>query len=227
MTKEQIKKYSSRISELRTEGRFIASLEKPTKQPNIKTIQDSDKLIKWFTNVENIISVMFHKSNFQYQTFLTLKNKKTYYSSVVMEICGLLDGIKNDIDSGFLYKHELILSAQLFENVLDQSKELLKKDYLRASIVLLRVVVEGCLRKLCENNEIEILKENKRSYKSANDLNIELKKTGIYDEARSKEIQSWLDFGNKAAHPNEIDTEKERIENIIKNIELFTDELLK
>lgn len=164
MTKDQILKYSERISVLIEEGKVLITLERPTKQPHIKTIQAGDRLLKWLVNVENIISVMFNKTDFRYNAFLTLNSKKTFYSSVVKEICGLLDGIKNDINSGFLYRRDLLLSAQLFENVLDQSKELLKKDYLRASIVLLRVVVEGCLRKLCENNEIEILKENKKNY---------------------------------------------------------------
>jgi len=44
MTQEHIKKYASRIYELISEGRYIATLEKPTKQPNIKTIYYSPKI---------------------------------------------------------------------------------------------------------------------------------------------------------------------------------------
>ncbi len=215
------KKYLNRVKELIKEGQEVAKLEKPTKKnPEIKTIQDGDRLKKWLTNVENIINVIFRENDFQFKTFQKLKEKKTYYSSTVREIYGFLEGIADDIEKGLLFKHEFLIAGEIFENILEQAKELNTKGYKDAAAVMVRVIVENALKKLAQK---EGIKTKQKAFEILN----ELKKKWKLDKAKCNEINSWLQLGNWAAHGDFKKYKKKRIEKLISDVEYFLNDEFK
>ena len=126
-----------------------------------------------------------------------------------------------DLEKGLITKFSNIITLDLFDDLLEQASELRthKIDPLnRASCVLTRIVLEDSLKKLCDNNNLQ-LKTNKAS--EANDA---LKKANIYPKPQWRIIQGWLDIGNEAAHPNggfQSITETQ-IDNMIKGVKEFS-----
>ncbi|OQY47819.1 MAG: hypothetical protein B6242_04160 [Anaerolineaceae bacterium 4572_78] len=106
--------YAERIKELIEEGQVIATLEKPTKKPGIKTIQDNYRLQKWLTNVEQIVKTTFGQNSLQFQNLSELLKGSTYYASAVRGITGLLAGALEDLEKGFLLEKEILIAGEIF-----------------------------------------------------------------------------------------------------------------
>ena len=129
---------------------------------------------------------------------------------------------RDDLKSSLISHLSNIVSVDIFNNLIDQATQLRENNtepLNRAACVLTRIVLEDTLLKLCKNKGIS-LSNNKASI-----ANNELKRNNIYGQAKWREIQSWLDIGNKAAHPNpefkminEID-----MDNMINNVKRFTE----
>lgn len=209
------KKYVTQIQELISEGNELIKLEKPTlKAPNLKTIQEQDRLQAWVTNVQNILLAVFGETAVQFEDFLKLKQQKLYYASTVKGIYGLLQGHLQDLEKGLLYRYDFLVSGELFDNLLDQADELCENNYKDAAAVMARVVVENALKKLAEKNSLS-------TKHPAAKLNEALKEKGVIDKARYSEISSWLQIGNASAHGDLATYDQARVKKTINDIRIF------
>ncbi len=207
--------YKETLIELYNEGLELILLEKPTiKNPDLKTIQDQERLIKWITSTQNVILSIFNVSSIQFSDFQKLKEKKIFYASTIKEVCGFLKSILLDLEKGLLFKFEFLVAGELYQNVLEQAKTLVNNGYKDAASVLARTVVENALKKLAERANIPL-------NNPASSLNDKLKEQNLLDSPRHLEIKSWLLIGNSSAHGNFEEFSKERIEQMISNISNF------
>lgn len=129
---------------------------------------------------------------------------------------------KDDLERGLIDNLSNIVSIDIFSNLIDQATQLRENNtepLNRAACLLTRLVLEDTLFKLCNNKGI-ILSSDKASV-----ANIELKKNNIYGMAKWREVQSWLDIGNMAAHPDpDFNTiTEDDMDNMIKNVKIFTE----
>ncbi len=209
-------KYKEEILELIKKGKELKKFEKPTKNPNIRTVQAGDKLTEWLTNVENIVNIIFNKGQFQFDNFQIIKQKKTYYFSTIQEIYGFLQGILNDINNGLLIDLSSRLTTKISSNIIDNAKELNNNNYSLASAIYTRIAIETHLKSVAEQNSIN-------PKQPASKLKDEIYKKGIFDKHERSKIQSWLDFGNYAAHglPEFNNYNKSQINDLISEIERF------
>ena len=76
---------------------------------------------------------------------------------------------------------------------------LLKDGYKDAAAVITGGVLEDSLRKLANANSISILKSNGKQ-KTIDPLNQDLYSNGVYDKLINKQITTWADVRNNAAH---------------------------
>ena len=172
-------------------------------------------------NYEYFIENIFSKISSQPQ-FIS-RYKKVDKLKVYLEA---FKAFRDDLNVGIITSLSNIISVDLFNNLIDQAIQLRENNtepLNRAACVLTRIVLEDTLLKLCKNNEISLL------HQKASIANEELKRSTIYGQAKWREIQSWLDIGNSAAHPdpafNRI-TESD-IDNMINKVKEFAGSYLR
>ncbi|MBK3645935.1 hypothetical protein JHN46_35460 [Streptomyces sp. MBT33] len=57
--------------------------------------------------------------------------------------------------------------------------------------------------------------------KKADTMNADLKKAGVYDGLRQKQITAWMDLRNKAAHGNYGDYDNDEVRQFIDGVQAF------
>ncbi|MFM9952185.1 MAG: hypothetical protein ACKV1O_29915 [Saprospiraceae bacterium] len=118
-------------------------------------------------------------------------------------LCRLLEQFRNYVDRGWAGGLHSLISAEIFGNFLEMAEYLLSEGYKDPSAVIIGSTLESHLRDLCNNNEIPITKvdnSGKSQPIKANQMNIELTKSGVYSSLENKSVLAWLDLRNKAAH---------------------------
>ncbi len=101
---------------------------------------------------------------------------------------------QEDFDGGLLNSIKTLVQAEIFDNELEQAKELLTNGYYVPSAIIAGVVLETSLRELCTSNGITIGKLDK--------MNADLAKIGLINKLRQKRITAIADIRNNAAHGN-------------------------
>ena len=108
---------------------------------------------------------------------------------------GVLEAARVDYLQGFMADHKLLVSAEVFSDLLVQAEVLLDHDYKDAAAVIIRAVLEDGIRRLCESHKIEVGKRD-----TIQQLNERLYKEGVYSALQHKEIIAKAEIGNCAAH---------------------------
>lgn len=110
-------------------------------------------------------------------------------------IKGILEAARTDYLQGFMVDHKLLLSAEVFTDLLVQAEVLLEHDYKDAAAVIVRAVLEDGLRRLCAVHKVEADKRD-----TLQQLNEKLYKQHAYNLLLHKEIVAKAQIGNDAAH---------------------------
>ena len=110
-------------------------------------------------------------------------------------ITGVLIALRDAVDHGLLTSLESRLRANIHEDFLAQSLDLLNADYHVAAMVLIGGVIEDHLQKLVQTQELTLPKQG--SISKYNDL---LRNNNVYNQPMWRRIQSIGDFRNDAAH---------------------------
>ncbi len=108
---------------------------------------------------------------------------------------GVLTAAMTDYREGFMSDAKLLVSAEVFTDLLVQAEVLLDHDYKDAAAVLIRAVLEDGIRRLCKANRIETEKRE-----TLQQLNEKLYKVHAYTALVHKEIIAKAEVGNCAAH---------------------------
>lgn len=117
----------------------------------------------------------------------------------ILEVNGALESIIYELENGLLSNIRKLLQADIFSDFLEMGEHLLKEGYKDASAVIIGSVLEDTLRKLCVSNEIDTINSNGKSL-TIDPLNSELTKKEVYNRLVQKQITSWADLRNNAAH---------------------------
>lgn len=108
---------------------------------------------------------------------------------------GVLLAARTDYAQGFIADHKLLISAEVFTDLLVQADVLLDHHYKDAAAVIIRAVLEDGIRRLCEAYKIEAGKRD-----TIQQLNEKLYKEHVYTALIHKEIIAKAEIGNCAAH---------------------------
>lgn len=193
------------------------------------------RVIYIITSIQNILNTVYSGEvpdylNYEYfieHVFPKISSQPEYISRYkkIDKLVVYLETFKafiDDLESGLISHLSNIISVNIFSGLIDQATQLRENNtepLNRAACVLTRIVLEDTLLRLSRNNSLTLSNEK------ASIANDELWKKNVYGQAKWREIQSWLDIGNKAAHPNtefmtisEID-----IDNMINNVRRFNE----
>ena len=117
----------------------------------------------------------------------------------VADVVGILKAVQHDIKSGMLANFRSLIQAEVFADFLDMAEHLLRETYKDAAAVLLGAVLEDSLRKVANVNAVSILNPKGKSL-TIDPLNVALAKKGVYNALVQKQITSWANLRNDAAH---------------------------
>lgn len=171
-------------------------------------------LIQWGTSVLSLLKVSCGKESEHYKLFSTYEQDLHEGTFQVFErLLAVFNAAYEDYKGGFLVEIKALIHAEIFENELDQARELLEKNYLAAAAVIAGTVLETALRELCDRNNIPYGKINK--------MNADLVKVNAYNLFKSKKITALADIRNNAAHGNHNEYNGNDVQNLIKDIEDF------
>lgn len=122
---------------------------------------------------------------------------------------GVIKGVQHGFEMGLLAEFRGLVQADIFADFLEMGEYLLGEDYKDAAAVIIGTVLENTLRKLAEANGIATRKLKGKPL-TIEPLNIECAKAGVYDRLVQKQVTSWGDLRNKAAHGryNEYDADQ-------------------
>lgn len=122
----------------------------------------------------------------------------------------IMKGAKEEIERGFLYKLEHLISSDFFDSITEQAGYLLKSGFKDVAAVLGRVVIENTLRDLAKRETITVPEKIKLS-----DLNQLLRKEGVYAKNVWRTIDAQIDIGNYAAHGHFDKYDTKSVENML------------
>ncbi|MRG90313.1 DUF4145 domain-containing protein [Polyangium spumosum] len=121
-------------------------------------------------------------------------------------LLGIICGLSDDYDNGLLDSMFARMEAEIAADYLGQAEALLKEgqpgkhDHVPAA-VLIGAILEKTLRDLCRRQSPPIpLVTPAGGPKMLNGLIDELKKAGVFNELRAKQLRHWADVRNAAAH---------------------------
>ena len=124
----------------------------------------------------------------------------------VLKCIAIIEAFKESFEKGFFDDITIAIRADVTSSYLGQAEELLREgktgQYAHIpAAVLAGAVLERNLRDLCERQEPPVpTKTHKGEYLTLNPLIDGLKKSGLYNELKAKQLRAWADIRNDAAH---------------------------
>lgn len=140
-------------------------------------------------------------------------------------LLGIVEGTYHDYQIGLLNNVRDLLRAEIFGDFLEMGEYLLKKDYKDAAAVIIGSVLEDALRKLAEKNRINIKRDN-GDLKTIEPLNQDIYKAEVYDKLILKQITTWGNLRNSAAHGHYDDYDEKEVHMMLEFVEKFCSEFI-
>jgi hypothetical protein len=136
------------------------------------------------------------------------------YYRHVSELVGILKGVQHEIKSGLLTDLRRLLQAEIFADFLEMAEHLLSEGYKDASAVLLGGVLEDSLRKLANSKGVTITSPAGKPL-TIDPLNVALAKAGAYNALVQKQVTTWANLRNDAAHGQFVKYEAEQVRQML------------
>ncbi len=199
-------------------------------EPAYKKI-DPEKFVEWRTKAVTLLTLVVPKGHVHWPTAKGLAEDGSY--ECLRSSVSFLRGIKDDLEKGFLDDIVGAIEAEIACDYMGQAARLLeeghrgKHDYVPAA-VLAGAVLENALRKLCEQQQPPIAqKAPNGAHKTLAPLIDDLKKAGIFNEAKAKQLRAWADIRNLAAHGEFNQFKRTDVEAMLSGISTFLSDHLK
>jgi hypothetical protein len=158
------------------------------------TLEWQSQFLKWELSCLNILETTFGKDSEYYTRLSQVRNFGNHQAWVDYGIA-YMESAKEEIEKGFLYKIEHLISADFFDSILEHAEYLLSKGHKDPAAVLGRVVIEKTLKQIAERQNIVL--SDKVKLAEVNEL---LWKNQVYDKITWRLVQGHIDLGNFAAH---------------------------
>ncbi len=182
-----------RVDELIELGEKVKASFRMTPARNL--VPDPTLYQQWTTSSLTFLAAALGKDSVHYSAFLQIDEDYSESESKVARFLGVLCAAREDIESGWVGRRDLLLTADAFGSLLEQAQHLLSNGYKDAAAVLAGAVLESSLRKLCDKRGVAYTPKE-----TMEPLNVKLVKDGAYQRLTQKMITTWGDLRNNAAH---------------------------
>ena len=148
------------------------------------------------------------------------------YYSHISNLVGLFKGIQHDINAGMLSNIRSLVQAEIFADFLEMAEHLLGEGYKDAAAVLLGAVLEDSLRKIADAHSVPTV-GSKGQPLTLDPLNVALAKKGVYGPLVQKQITSWANLRNDAAHGHFANYDAAQVKQMLLFVQKFCADFLK
>lgn len=205
-------------------------------------IQDGNHLIQgrgtkedseaWLTKSVNLVNTVYGGSERGRDVEKRIHEYYADYAqwntqSSLRHINGILRGLKNDFENGFLDDLEERVVADISADYMAQVDGLLHEgqpgqyDHVPAG-VLCGAVLEDALRRLCDRQSPNIPTDKPTGRpKSLNALIQDLAKANAFNKLKAQQLRSWAQVRNSAAHGKFGDFSRDDVELMVKGVRNF------
>ena len=163
---------------------------------------DNELYVGWRVKARNLLSQACGREPEHYRQFVQFEEASmglfTNHDRMKL-LRPVFLAAKEDYEGGYLRSIRSLVHAELFDDELEQARELLASGYTAAAAIVARVVLETTLRALCVNDGIAVKTPDGKSMK-LDRMNAELAKAGAYNTMVQKQVLWLADIGNKAAN---------------------------
>ena len=154
---------------------------------------DTDIFSEWKVSVENLIIKTSGKESPYHEAFS--KTVKRAYSSDVDSGIGILRGLKEDIEQGFLVSVQELVKAEVFTDFLDMAQHLLDNNYKDPAASLTGAVLENGLKDIAAKSDVSFSGSD-----GLDAINKKLAVKGVYSALVQKQVDVWRTIRNSADH---------------------------
>ncbi len=194
MSLERIQRRFNELSELSTKIDETARVHHGESSSTMEVV-DSVLLMEWSTSVTSLLTVVFGPNHPTTKRFSEMPTR--YYSddkSGFDDLNAVFKSAKSDYEGGYLFDVANLVHSDVFTDELEQAKHFLDQGFKVASAVISGTVLESTLRRMCKVHTGLAQSNN------INAMNTELYKSEVYGRAVQKQVASWGDIRNDAAH---------------------------
>jgi hypothetical protein len=163
----------------------------------------------------------------QYQHNLQRVLATKYFTSMhsenyehISELVGILKGVRHDIKSGILSGFRRLLQAEIFADFLEMAEHLVNEGYKDAAAVLLGAVLEDSLRRLADGRGVPTTGANGKLL-TIDPLNVALVKEGAYGPLVQKQVTTWANLRNDAAHGHFTKYDSDQVKQMLMFVQKF------
>lgn len=147
------------------------------------------------------------------------------YFKHVSELVGILKGIQHEVQTRLLLDIKRLLQADIFADFLEMAKHLLTQNYKDAAAVLIGAVLEDSLRKIADSQQLSTVAPNGCPL-IIDPLNMALTKAGGYGPLAQKQITTWANLRNDAAHGHFNTYDAEQVKQMLLFVQKFCSDYL-
>lgn len=181
---------------------------------------DPNSLLGWQVKARQLLTSICGKDSHQLASFVENEKGGMYVTNheILQKLRAILLAAKEDYEGGYLNTIRNLIHAEVFDDELEQAEQLLSAGYHGAAAVVAGVVLETTLRQMCEDNQIAVGKLDK--------MNADLAKAGVLNRLLQKQITTWADVRNSAAHGKTEQFCREDVSAMIRDVRRFVAERL-
>ena len=151
----------------------------------------------WMISSANLISNIPHNNTYL-KEYEKIRNDEHINElipiHVVQKLTGLLESLKNEIESGLLKNLEYVFIADTFDDFLKHAENFHKSNNKKEAAILASIVFEDTIRKIAEKNNI------KQEGINLDKLIDSFSKQNIFTNIKAKKAKTFATIRNKALH---------------------------
>ena len=187
-------KIIERIGQLEKKAERVKATDTPNPSYTIGfPTLDEDIFNEWKVGVENLIVKVAGKESPYYENFHKIVSAA--YISQVDSGIGVLRGLKEDVEQGFLVSVQELVKAEVFTDFLEIAGHLLDNNYKDPAASLIGAVLENGLRDIASKHSITFAKRD-----GVDEINKKLTAGSVYSALVHKQVDVWRTIRNSADH---------------------------
>ncbi|SDI77781.1 DUF4145 domain-containing protein [Variovorax sp. OV700] len=211
------KKLLQRFSELSDQAESVAKTEYAVRSQYRDPSQhvDGESFLAWCVKTTNLLEKACGSDSAHFRTFAEAAAPNAWTNNLrTFKNCrAIFAAAKEDYEGGYLTGIEELVRAEVFDDELEQAKELLTAGYVAPAAVVAGVVLETALRAMCAKHSIGPGKLER--------MNADLAKAGIYTVLVQKQVTAMAHVRNKAAHGETSEYSEADVKNMLPNVRDF------
>ena len=143
-------------------------------------------------------------------------------SEACERVTGILRGLKDDYENGFLESLEEMIVANISADHMAQAVMLLSEGYYIPAAVMCGVELELALWRLCERQKPQVATAKPNGQpKQLNALTQDLQKAKVFNKLKADQLRSWTKVRNFAAHGQYTEFGRVDVELMVKGVKNF------